>query len=241
MKAAEEYLKPYRLSYKDPSDRDSYSSYREGYSDAMDIAGQAIKQAQKDAYNQAIEYLSQEVWVDIVGYEGLYQVSNMGRVKSLNYCRRGYAKILRLRTTGTCKDKRYKVSLYKNGTEEVYLVHRLVAKTFIPNPANKRTVNHIDGDPANNKVCNLEWATSSENNLHAYRVLGKTNGNKGKRGAEVHNHRGVIQFSADGHFIRKWDSMSDAARYVGGHIENIYKCCKGIYNTSSGYRWRYAD
>ena len=241
LKAADEYLKLYHLPYKDPSDRDSYSSYREGYSDAMDIAGQVIEQAQKDAYNQAIEELNREVWVDVIGYEGLYQASNMGRVKSLNYCRRGYAKILTPSTTGTCRDKRYKVTLFKDGIGEVYLVHRLVAKTFIPNPENKRTINHIEGNPANNNVNNLEWATSSENNLHAYRVLGKTNGNVGKRGAEVHNHRGVIQYSANGDFIRKWDSMSDAARYVGGHIENIYKCCRGIYNTSSGYRWRYTD
>ena len=102
-----------------------------------------------------------EIWKDVAGFDGFYQISNMGRVKSVNgirslsYTRDGYAK----------------VRLLHDGKDKTYKVHRLVAEAFIPNTDNKETVNHKDGDKTNNKVENLEWADRSEQMLHAY-ILG---------------------------------------------------------------------
>ena len=105
--------------------------------------------------------LPQEIWRDICGYEGLYQVSNFGRVKSLRF---GREKLLKVGVSNTGYAN---VSLIKNKSKKTFHVHVLVAVTFLPNPENKREVNHIDGDKQNNRVENLEWVTGSENTRHA--------------------------------------------------------------------------
>lgn len=107
-----------------------------------------------------------EQWVDIKGFDGKYQVSNTGKVRSLCYKK---PRILSQYNTG--KYRNYKeVKLYKGGrgTDDGYKVHRLVAEAFIPNPDNKPQVNHIDGNTFNNDVSNLEWVTNSENQKHAW-------------------------------------------------------------------------
>ena len=113
-----------------------------------------------------------EIWKDIKDYEGLYQISNYGNVKSLpkeRHNRRGVyiqkEKLLSLTNTSTGYKK---VELVKDGKRKGFKVHRLVAQAFIPNPDEKPQVNHIDGDKTNNYVDNLEWATASENSIHAY-------------------------------------------------------------------------
>ncbi len=123
--------------------------------------------------------MDKEIWKDVVGYEGLYQVSNKGRVKSIARVieRKNGAKlpvsekILAFNKTKVTKRHprvRYNVQLWKNNEKKVCAVSRLVAIAFIPNPDNKPQVNHIDGNPTNNCVENLEWVTNSENVKHAY-------------------------------------------------------------------------
>jgi hypothetical protein len=123
-----------------------------------------------------------ELWRWVPGYENLYMVSSLGRVMSVP-CEqvRGthpYAKP-GIEVTDHDNGRGYRVlSLYKNGVQKQYTVHRLVASAFIPNPEGKREVNHKDGNKANNAVPNLEWVTASENMVHADKVLHVTNKNR---------------------------------------------------------------
>lgn len=104
-----------------------------------------------------------EIWKDIKDYEGLYQISNTGKVKSIRYNK----EIIRK----PCLSKGYKmVKLHKNGVYRPVTIHKLVAKYFIPNPVNKPQINHIDGVKENNIYTNLEWCTGSENLIHAYKI-----------------------------------------------------------------------
>lgn len=116
--------------------------------------------------------IQDEVWKDIEGYEGLYQVSTCGNVKSLPKIRRNgtgtYIQKERLLKPSNTSTGYKKVELCKDGKRKGFKVHRLVAIAFIPNPDNKPEVNHIDGNKINNNIDNLEWVTSSENSIHAY-------------------------------------------------------------------------
>ena len=110
--------------------------------------------------------MKKEIWKDIEGYEGLYQVSNMGRIKSFQYDKiKG--KILK---PSLCAFDYLKINLRLNNTPKTEKLHRLVAKAFIPNPENKPQINHKDGNKQNNRVDNLEWCTDRENKQHAVRM-----------------------------------------------------------------------
>ena len=118
-------------------------------------------------------------WLPIKGYEGLYEVSNDGRVRSLDRTvsvRKPDAPFKTIKGTEvkqwSAHGYRY-VSLMSNGKKHGLRVHRLVAQAFIPNPSNKPTVNHKNGDKSDNSVCNLEWCSYSENEIHSWQVLGK--------------------------------------------------------------------
>ena len=107
-----------------------------------------------------------EIWKDIVGYEGLYQISNLGNVKSLNYRRTGKERILNPGNNGCGY---LFVILCNNGKRKHFKIHRLVANAFLENPDNKSDVNHKDEDKTNNNVDNLEWMTRQENNNYGTR------------------------------------------------------------------------
>lgn len=177
-----------------------------------------------------------EIWKDIEGYEGEYQISNLGRVKSLpKKCFNGKGYFIKAgRILKPIQDKKGYLNVWLR--KNIFKVHRLVAMTFIPNPDNLPQVNHKDGNKTNNKVINLEWVTDGENLLHAYRVLGR----KSKRGKEHHHSRGVLQIK-DGEVIASFDTLNDASRATGINHSGISLCCSGKIKQFKGFVWRYND
>ena len=121
--------------------------------------------------------MKKEIWKDVKNYEGLYEVSNLGRVKSLNYNRTRKEKILKSGyVCGYCK-----VVLWKNGKRKYILVHRLVAEHFIPNIEDKPCIDHIDGNPMNNRVENLRWCTYKENSNNPITLQRMSEAQKGEK------------------------------------------------------------
>ncbi len=177
-----------------------------------------------------------EIWKDIEGYEGDYQVSNLGRVKSLpKECFNGKGYFIRngcILKPIKSKKGYFNVWCRKN----IFKVHRLVAKAFIPNPQNLPQVNYIDGDKANNFVSNLEWVTDGENLLHAYRVLGR----KQKTGKN-HPHSRAVKQLKDGIVINTFETLTEAARITGFHHSGISMCCNGKIKKHKGYQWKYRE
>lgn len=169
--------------------------------------------------------LEKEVWMPIKGYEGLYEVSNHGRIRSLP--KRGFYKtaLLKQRDNGFG----YKICiLTKNNKRRTFMVHRIVAEAFLPNTKNKKQVNHIDGNKYNNNLDNLEWCTNSENQLHKFRTLGcEAHGGKPKREI-VCRETGI-----------KYSSAYDASRLTGINRSNIFSVAsrKYGYKTAGGFHW----
>lgn len=187
----------------------------------------------------------EEIWKDIDGYIGRYQISNLGRVKSILRFSKGIkVKILKYKID---KYGYLRVTLSKDNQQKIFFVHRLVAKAFIPNPENKPQVNHIDGNKQNNKVNNLEWVTNQENVIHAH-ITGLIQADKivknlhqySATGSENPKSKAVDQFSLDGKFIKRWDSINQIERELGYFTQNICCCCQGKYKTAFKYIWKYA-
>ncbi len=176
----------------------------------------------------------QEIWKDIEGYEGLYQVSNLGRTKSL---KRKFVKEEKILTYTKNKKGYLQVSLAKNGKTKTERVNRLVAKTFIPNPKNLPQVNHIDGNKLDNSIENLEWCDCKYNINEAWKI----GLNKKRFGRENNRSRKVEQYDLNGNFIRTWDTIKQAADKLKINTANIIACCQGKYKKSHGFIWRYEE
>ena len=184
-----------------------------------------------------------EIWKDIKGYEGLYKVSNKGKIKSKK--RRGNWKERILKFSKT-KDNYYMVNLYKNGNIKRKRVNRIVAEAFIDNPLNKPQVNHIDGNKHNNNVENLEWVTCKENINHAFKNSLRTYeecikllGNYAKKGKENPKSKKVFQLNKNGKIIFIYGSVRGTERKTGIYASYISQCCLKKRKEAGGYFWGY--
>lgn len=164
-----------------------------------------------------------EIWKDIKGYEGLYQISNLGRVKSLPRAYRCVFSTKEIIMKPSTNIAGYlQINLNSEGNLKNYKIHRLVAEAFIPNPENKPQVNHIDEDKTNNLASNLEWVTAKENNNHGTRNC--------RISKSVACSNGII-----------YSSITEAAQSLGLHTGHISKVCKGIRKSTCGYTFKYIN
>ena len=190
--------------------------------------------------------MEEEIWKDIKGYKGEYQVSNKGRIRSLDrykYQKGRYGLMKRI-----YKGKILKFDNDKDGYCIVKLrhkiakrVHRLVAQAFINNPYNKPQINHKDGNKQNNDVNNLEWVTAQENTIHAYNT-GLIHYHVRKKGNLSSNSKKRLQIDKKtGKTINEYSCAAEAERKTGIKKQNIADCCKGKRKTAGGYIWRYKE
>lgn len=157
-----------------------------------------------------------EIFLDVEGYETLYEISNLGNVRN-----KTSGRLLKPKKSKTHKGY-LSITLSKNGIHKGYLIHRLVAKAFIPNPNNLPQVNHKDCNRANNNVDNLEWCSVQYNNEYS---LAKP----------------VAQYTLDGKFIAKYKSLHEAERQTGIHQTSISSFLHGYkkYSHAGGFIWKY--
>lgn len=187
----------------------------------------------------------EEIWKDIKGYEGLYQISNLGRVKSL-------ARVIfeidgkeRVSKEKILQSKRISsgyraVILYKDGKGKTMYIHRLVAQAFLYNGNNYTDVNHKDGNKENNTLANLEWVTRSYNIKHAYNTgLRKAYIDKAKEAALKVKSFPVLQFDNNNVLIAEYSSITQASLQTNISHYYISKSCKGELNNNANYIWRY--
>lgn len=184
-----------------------------------------------------------EIWRDIKDYEGLYQVSNLGRVRSLDrYVKHSRGGVMVRRKGCLLKpttNKGYKmVALSKNNTIRYYLIHRLVAEAFIPNPENKPYIDHINTIKTDNRVQNLRWVTRLENENNP---LTRKHRSQSLKGENNPSSKPVLQYDKEGNFIKEWEYIKLAAISTNINESCISRCCKFKLKTAGGYIWRYVN
>lgn len=179
-----------------------------------------------------------EIWKDVVGYEGFYQVSNEGNVRSVDrhvICKNSI-RFYKGKQLSICEDDKgyYRVLLAVAGKHRSCQIHRLVAEAFLPNPEQLKEVNHKDENPSNNHVDNLEWCT---------KVYNLAYGTGRARSMRSQHKKAVLQYSLNGELIAEYDGINAAARAIGktNDAGKITKCCTGKSQTAFKYIWRYKE
>lgn len=178
-----------------------------------------------------------ETWKPVHGYEGLYEVSSYGRIRSLYR----YKKILKPMISNAGYER---VDLFKEKKRKQFSVHRLVATAFVPNLRSLPMVNHIDENKLNNHAKNLEWVTAKENANHGtakqravahtdYKAMNRPN----KKTQIDAVSKPVIQLTLDGEFVNEWASASECYRKTGFSISGIRRCANGERKQAHGYLW----
>ena len=166
---------------------------------------------------------TQEIWKDIPGYEGLYQVSNLGRIKSFRiwtgtmYVNKEHILIPQLGKRGY-----YCIGLSKNGKSKTTAIHRVVAKAFIPNAKNYKFVNHKDENKLNNNANNLEWCTKQYNTEYSLAIP-------------------ITQYDINGNYIAKYKSSKEAYRILNINYSHINECCNGKRKSAGGFIWKFKE
>lgn len=169
------------------------------------------------------------MWKSIKGYEGLYEISDSGEIKSLKYYGSDKSHLLK-----PCKNPQtgyMQVVLTKGKKHKTKIIHRMVAEHFLENPNEEKCVNHKDENKENNKVENLEWCSYSYNNQYNGRA---------KRIAKVQGKR-VLQLDENYNIIGEFESTREAGRRTGFNQRHISECCNGKAKTTGGYIWAFAD
>lgn len=168
-----------------------------------------------------------EIWKDIKGYEGMYQISNLGRVKSFKMKKVEHEYILKPYST---KKGYLRVSLSKHNKYKGPLIHRLVATYFLDNPYNYKEVNHKDENKQNNCVDNLEWCDRKYNVLY---------GTAKKREANTKHKYYIEQYTINNNFIKQWKSLKEIEDNTNYKKNNIQQNCLGNTKSAYGYKWKY--
>jgi hypothetical protein len=156
-----------------------------------------------------------EEWKSVIGYEGIYEISSEGRLRSLKF---GRIRYFNMKPDGWG----YQIAaLSKNGVRESVRFHRLVAKHFIPNPNNYPTINHIDANKLNNAVSNLEWCTQLENNRHSIKIGGRCHKNEGHPMAKLTNKQVLLirEMHSTGKYKQK--ELATLFNVKDSHISSI--------------------
>ena len=187
--------------------------------------------------NYAYLCAMEEQWKAIKGYEGIYEVSNLGRVRSLDrhrkaaYGKTSFVRGIEVRIRKNSNNDYLVVGLSKEGKHVHVLVHRLVAEAFVPNPNNLPQVNHKDEDKSNNRADNLEWCDQYYNN-HYGTAIARRSITRGRR---------VVQSDMSGNEIARYNSAREAERAIGKSQAAISRACTGVYKSAYGFLWRYDD
>ena len=189
----------------------------------------------------------EEIWKWIDGYKNMYQVSNLGRVRSVDryvYCEVSpnklqhlFGRVLKIRTD---KKGYATVSLSKDGKQKIGKIHRLVAQAFIPNPLNLPQVNHIDGNKTNNNVFNLEWCDNSYNQKHAHETGLFPTYEETKGWGRPAKPVAMLDLQT-GQVLKTFKTLSSAGRETGINQFNIRTVCVGDRNHAGGYGWKFIN
>ena len=175
--------------------------------------------------------IMKEIWKDIIGYEGLYRISDQGRIFSV--------KSGKIRETFVSNSGYKMIHLYKNGTDRHFTVHRLVADNFIPNPFDFKEINHINENKLDNRAENLEWCNRKYNQEYSGNIRKWVNA--GANGNKVASSRKIARYTKEGILLNVYIGAREVERMIGYSHQSIGRVCLGKQKTAYGYVWKYLD